>query len=240
LWLRKEDATEGDYLQLKTEIEKATGLPISFEGIYRWIVFLPSKVHRNVPVLNRYYGVFKDGRIKERGIATRRRDTPPIIKQCLAETLRVLSEAENAKEFHDRLPAALEVVKRYVHLLRSGTVLLGGLAIRKQLSLNPNGYRRDVLHAIAARQLNAEGVQLEAGEPVEYIIVNSRGRLPNNRVSAIELVDPHRSRYDAEAYIGLLLSALESMLMPLGYEKANLLKCLNSSGLASSMTAQSG
>jgi DNA polymerase-2 len=66
LWLKKGRATEEDYLELKTEIEDTIRLPISFEGLYRWIVFLPSKIHRGIPALNRYYGVFRNGKIKDR------------------------------------------------------------------------------------------------------------------------------------------------------------------------------
>ena len=53
LWLKKVDANEQDYRRLQAQIEEATGFPITFEGIYRWIVFLPSKTHKDIPVLNR-------------------------------------------------------------------------------------------------------------------------------------------------------------------------------------------
>ena len=48
------------------EIEKELNLPIGFEGRYKWIVFLNSRVNQKVPVLNRYYGVFEDGKLKVR------------------------------------------------------------------------------------------------------------------------------------------------------------------------------
>jgi len=221
LWLRKESATEEDYLKLRAEIEEATRLPVSFEGIYRWIVFLPSKTHRNVPVLNRYYGVFRNGKIKDRGIATRRRDTPPIIDRCIREMIRVLAEAENAEEFYARLPSAYKVVERYIHLLRSGAVSPEDLAIRKHLSQDPDEYRHRVLQAVAARQLAKEGVKPNAGETVSYIITNNESKLPNERVLAFELCENHHS-YDAEAYVNLLLSAVETMLMPFQLDKTNL------------------
>jgi len=220
LWLKKEGATEEDYLRLRAEIEEATRLPVSFEGIYRWIVFLPSKTHRNVPVLNRYYGVFRNGKIKDRGIATRRHDTPPIIDRCIREMLRVLAEAKNTEEFYARLPSAYKVVERYIHLLRSGAVPPGELAIRKHLSQNPDEYRHRVLQAVAAHQLAKEGVKPNAGENVSYIITNSQSKLPNKRVLAFELCENHHS-YDTEAYINLLLSAVETMLMPLQFNKTN-------------------
>jgi len=221
LWLKKEDATEEDYLKLRAEIEEATRLPVSFEGVYRWIVFLPSKTHRNVPVLNRYYGAFRNGKIKDRGIATRRHDTPPIIDRCIREMIRVLAEAKNAEEFYARLPSAYKVVERYIQLLRSGAVSPEDLAIRKHLSQDPDEYRHRVLQAVAARQLAKEGVKPNAGETVSYIITNNESKLPNERVLAFELCENHHS-YDAEAYVNLLLSAVETMLMPFQLDKTNL------------------
>jgi DNA polymerase-2 len=42
-------------------------------------------MHEGVPVLNRYYGVFENGKIKVRGIEARRRDTPGFIKEAQIE-----------------------------------------------------------------------------------------------------------------------------------------------------------
>jgi len=49
---------------------------IRVEGIYNWIVFLPSKVSPKAPVANRYFGRFLNGTIKVRGLEVRRSDTP--------------------------------------------------------------------------------------------------------------------------------------------------------------------
>jgi len=68
LWLKKECATAKEYVELCREVSERIGAPLSFEGRYKWIVFLPSKIHPNVAVLNRYYGVKEDGRIKVRGL----------------------------------------------------------------------------------------------------------------------------------------------------------------------------
>ncbi len=75
MWLKKPDAGVGEYEEVCEQIEKELDFPISFEGRYRWIVFLNSRVDPRLPVLNRYYGVFEDGTIKVRGIDLRRHDT---------------------------------------------------------------------------------------------------------------------------------------------------------------------
>ena len=65
LWVFKKGATRKDYLNLKDAIEQAiTGFTISFEGAYKWIAFVHSKDNEQVPVPNRYFGIFEDGSLK--------------------------------------------------------------------------------------------------------------------------------------------------------------------------------
>jgi len=211
LWIWKEDAQEEDYRRLKFDVEEATGFPVTLEGVYRWIVFLPSKVHSKVPVSNRYYGVLNDGRIKDRGIATRRGDMPPIVKRCVWEILDVLAEAKKAEEFYEKLRTTPKIVNRYIHMLRGGMVPIEMLTIQKRLQ-KPSSYRNRVCQAIAAEQLSIEGGDVRIGEDVSYIIVNSRSKIPSRRVLASALCKGRT--YDAEAYINLLLSAVETMFKP--------------------------
>ena len=51
------------------EVSEMIGVPLNFEGRYKWLVFLPSKMHPNIGVLNRYYGALENGKVKVRGIA---------------------------------------------------------------------------------------------------------------------------------------------------------------------------
>src|SRR5437667_4518762 len=90
-WLRKHEATRSEYEDLCRIIREELRLPISFEGIYKWIVFLSSKTDSKVGVLNRYYGIFEDGTLKVRGIDLRRHDTPDIVRQCQTEMLDILT-----------------------------------------------------------------------------------------------------------------------------------------------------
>src|SRR5947209_6249077 len=52
-WLSKPDATREEYEDLCRVIRDKLRLPISFEGTYKWIVFLSSKTDSKVGVLNR-------------------------------------------------------------------------------------------------------------------------------------------------------------------------------------------
>ncbi len=61
LWVKKEGAKEDDYLSLRDDIEAQTKFDLSFEGVYKWIAFLPSKMNPNLPVANRYFGAYRSG-----------------------------------------------------------------------------------------------------------------------------------------------------------------------------------
>jgi DNA polymerase-2 len=214
VWLAKKNASENDYINVRETIEERLGLPTSFEGIYRWIVFLPSKVHAELPVLNRYYGAFKNGKVKVRGIEYRRRDAPPIIKHCQRDLINYLALARNRAEFLTRLPGALRLVREYIDRLRDGRVDMQELMITKQLSKDPAEYEHNVAQAIAAKQLVQEGVQISAGQNVSYIM--QRGRITSEkRVLPSELIDGPIS-YDVEKYTQLLLDAVTALLSPLG------------------------
>ncbi|EQD29303.1 DNA polymerase 2 (DNA polymerase II), partial [mine drainage metagenome] len=48
------------------ELGERQGLPLNYEGRYRWIVFLPHHGH-GLGVPQRYYGVYENGEMKLRG-----------------------------------------------------------------------------------------------------------------------------------------------------------------------------
>ncbi len=217
MWLRKRGATNEEYLELCGEIMREMDLPISFEGRYKWIVFLNSRVDPSLPVLNRYYGVFQDGTIKVRGIDLRRHDTPEIVRKCQAEMLTVLSQANNSSEFKSRIPKALDAMRSYVRLLRTGRVPLQELVIRKNLSKNPREYRNLVPQAVAALNLAREGGTVHAGQRISYILTNDKARTPESRAVPLELVNEDTA-YDMEKYVELLVSSAKNLLLPFGYD----------------------
>ena len=216
LWIRKAGASPREVAEFCREVSKEIGVPLSVEGRYRWIVFLPSKVLSDVPVLNRYYGVFEDGRIKVRGIEARRRDTPPFIAEAQMSMIRELAKAKNTKEFMERIPSALKRLRYYAEALIERKVAPQQLLITKQLSHEPSKYAHDVFQAIAAKQLTRLGVDVSAGQTVQYLIVDAKSRRVQNRVLVAQLVNSH-VRYDVEKYLDLLFAAAENILLPFGY-----------------------
>ena len=194
LWLKKEDANIEEYSNLCKQVSDDIGVPLNFEGRYKWIVFLPSKIHPNIGVLNRYYGIMESGKLKVRGLEVRRRDTPRFIYNSQMEMINVFSSADNSKEFMQKIPQALDVVKAYRQKLIDGEVPICDLIVTKHLSKNPKHYKQHVSQVIAAEQLMKEGAEVHAGKNVKFLFTDSNNKRFERRVKAEQLLDKEVSR----------------------------------------------
>ena len=217
LWLRKAKASDSEYHDLCHEIESKLDLPISFEGTYKWIVFLNSRINPHMPVLNRYYGVFQDGTMKVRGIDLRRHDTAGIIRDFQQEILDILSNASNPIEFRELVPETLDVARKYVDLIRAEKVPPDKLLLERRLSKSPEEYASLSHQAIAARQLGREGNYIHAGQNIRYIVTADGAAIKDNRAVPSELFEDGIS-YDADAYVKLLVTSFVNLFLPLGYD----------------------
>jgi DNA polymerase elongation subunit (family B) len=72
---------------------------------------------------------------------------------------------------------------------------------------------------IAAQELLARGVSLQAGDTIHYIMTDADAACPSDRVRAVARIDGAWS-YDVSAYDNLLLKAALVLLMPLGMTAA--------------------
>ncbi len=225
LWLRPlpgHDPVE----MVVDHITTATGLPLDLEGVYKWIVFLPCKT-TGVGALNRYYGLFDDGEMKLRGIEVRKHDTPGFVERAQSAMLEVLRQAQDAEEFHARIPKALQVLREAAKDLLVGRVPLEDLIITKIVTKPLEEYVVLNYTAAALRQMRDRGFKVEPGEYVRYVITNRRTRDYRRKVrfAAFLQGDEEVDRWE---YLRLLCRAGETLLSPFGYTEEGLLKDLQS------------
>jgi DNA polymerase elongation subunit (family B) len=225
LWVKKPGATKEDFIALCDEVRYRTGLRISFEGIYRWVAFLPSRMHEGVPVLNRYFGVFEDGLMKVRGIELRRRDAIKLVTDCQQELLELLSRGNDLEETRRLVPEAVQTVGKYVERVRSGDVPLTDLVILNALSKDHDQYDSNLVQVSAIRQLAEEGLELMAGQSVSYVITDYRSKTQSDRVKPVEFLELG-TEYDKERYVELLLKGAASILRPFGVDELALKETL--------------
>lgn len=216
LWLKG----DGDPEKFCEHVSGHVGIPLEPEGVYRWIVFLPDRSH-GVGALNRYYGLFEDGRFKIRGIELRKHDTAELVRDMQNDMLSVFSKAEDSQQFLALIPSALETVQEYVDAVRSGTVPLEKLLISRRVSQTLGEYRQFNDGVAALMQLDDEGFEVNAGEAVRYLVMDRKSKDHRTRVKADSFLSG-REEYDAEFYVDLLLRGAEGMLLPFGFDRERL------------------
>jgi DNA polymerase elongation subunit (family B) len=211
-WLKKKDATLDEYDELCKVITREIGVPINFEGRYNWIVFLKSRLS----VLNRYFGVMENGNVKVRGLEIRRNDTPGFVFDAQTEIINALKPANNSAELYQRIPEALNVVKKYRQRLLHGEVSISDLIVTKHMSKQPQNYRQQVSQVIVAQQLSKQGLEVHAGNSLKFLFTNAEHKRYERRVKVLQLIEKNVNP-DAKKYLLMLYASAGNLLSFAGY-----------------------
>jgi len=210
LWVYKKDATRTDYDALRKQIENETGFDLSLD-VYNWIVFMPSKENKIVPVPNRYFGANQNHELKLRGIETRRHDTPDFFNQCQHEILNLLASCKNLSEIKQAVSKAKSIQEKYRNRLFRHEVALEDLVFTNRLTKGTGQHRSNTIQADAVNQLKWAGRTIEPGQKIRYVISDYSRRI-SKRVVPIEIAES--DRYDVKRYSELLDECCKSILEP--------------------------
>lgn len=221
LWVKKDNMETSGLKALCEKIKDETGLPISPEGKYRWIVLLKCREDSYMPATNKYYGLFESGKIKARGISARKDDTPKIVSKAQKDALEILSKCRKRSDLSEETEEILRSIKKYRAKICRGDLNAQDLAVERQLSKAPDAYKRNSRSAIAAKKLESAGVELKAGQKIRYVVTNENSKDPESRVEPLLLFEDGEG-YDREWYVDKLMEAMEEILKPLGYDKSNI------------------
>jgi DNA polymerase-2 len=216
LWVRKSKTSEEDCLELKSEIEAKTGFAISFEGIYKWLVFPPSKTDASLPILNRYFGVYQNGKLKIRGMEARRHDTPLAFSRCQMRILQILATADSFAEAKTKVNECVGAFLEQAQMFERHEIPAGELAFTTNLSKGPQEYSSMTVQRSAVKQLTDSGAELHAGEGIRYVITDYAGQ-DSRRAVPVDMLEDETT-YDAEHYIELLARTCSSVLEPFNPE----------------------
>ncbi len=215
IWVYKEGLKEEDYLQIENYLNKKInqkfipinpeGIPfkILLEGIYDWIVFLPSKSD-NIGVANRYYGKFHNGEFKYRGIDLRRKDVPQIIKNFQQEVLNLLKYAKNKEQLRSYKEHIYFIYQKYRQNILDMKFPLRDFVIKKKISKDPVLYEKKTILAEVAGSLLKEGFNINPGESINIIYTDDS----IIRAMPLELYLQHQRPLDLKKYLQLLEDSL--------------------------------
>jgi DNA polymerase II len=172
LFVQQEGYRENeDFTPLLDAITKQTSIPILLEGVYRWLVFPPSRRDPRVPVPNRYFGAFLNGEIKARGIAVRRRDTCAFIAETQWRVLEILGQVDDPAEKYDD---ARQYVREQVRALKQGRIPPEKLVVMQKLTRELEAYRVPSPAARAAQQLVDAGKEVKPGQMMRFVYTRGK------------------------------------------------------------------
>jgi DNA polymerase-2 len=214
LWVQKPGLSAPELEEVCRQVSAATGVKLSLEGVYHWIYFMSSRQDPRRPVATRYFGVFGDGSLKVRGLACRRRDTPPFVRRAQEDLLAHLAQAATPQELAALQPELEEMAEGFRQRLRAGSINPQDLTITRVLSQPVADYKVDTATALAARQLDLAGIHVQPGEKVRYVHREKKGGPKGTRIQVAPFLET-LDDYDLNLYLAMLERAIEEVMLPL-------------------------
>ena len=212
------------YEKLVSILRRETGLPISIEHNFKYLVLLPLEASEKIEALKQYYGVTHEGQLVVRGIEIRRHDTPKFIKKFQTELLSTLFECADVKEIMNKgYENALLLVTNAIDkiMLDGEDITQDDLVVSKLLGQDITRYRSLFPHVSAAIQLSNGDKHPSKGDTIRYIYTDSQHKNPLCRVVPVcSIYDNNgKAKYDKEKYKEMILDAAETVLGYFGFER---------------------
>jgi DNA polymerase elongation subunit (family B) len=218
VFLKKKDATREDFKKIKNIISKATGLDLTMEFHYKFLVLLYIEADEKMEARKHYYGLTYNNQLITRGIDTRRHDSPAFIKQFQTALLSKLFNCNNYEEVLTiGYQNALLYITESINKLMNGEVQITDLVISKLLRQNIEKYRSLFPHVAAAIRLNVSGVIANRGDNIQYVHTDSNHTDPLFRITPTKLLSTQN--YDKEKYLEMLLDSAEVVLSIFGFNR---------------------
>jgi DNA polymerase elongation subunit (family B) len=216
VFIKKTESTR-DYSQVIDILSKETGLSISVDYHYKFLVLLPLEADEKIEVLKHYFGITFDNELVVRGIEIRRHDVPAFIKRFQTQLLYTLFDCKDSSEILTKgYENALLLVTQAIDTIMTGEGLDNkDLIISKLLRQDVQKYRGLFPHVSAAIQSRKYPLK---GYTIQYIYTDSRHNNPLCRVTPIDDL-ASLPRYDKEKYKEMTLDAAETVLGFFGFDR---------------------
>ena len=217
LWLKGNEDRLGEYID---RVNKETKILLEYEGKYSWIVFLPSKEYEGIGVANRYYGKL-EGEIEEKGIHSKRRDTPKFFKRLQRDILNEMGQYDSKEEIEDNFHSIIDLVKSASEKIRKGEAPIDELYFKKTVSKKASGYENMTESKAALLQYEDIDFKVHPGETINYIVTDQNSKDYREKVRIQHL---SKEDYDRRYYENYLYSIAEEILIPFGYDEERIEK----------------
>jgi DNA polymerase family B len=219
VFLKKKDSTKVDFEKVKNIIAKETGLELTLEFHYKFLVLLYIEADDKMEAKKHYFGLTYDNQLITRGIDTRRHDSPVFIKEFQRTLLSKLFNCQSSEEvLKTGYQNALEHINQNIDKLMNGEIQITDLIISKLLRQNIEKYRALFPHVSAAIRLNVSGVITNRGDSIQYVHTDANHTDPLFRIAPAKLISTQN--YDREKYLDMLLDSSEAVLSIFGFNRS--------------------
>ena len=219
VFLKKKDSTRKDYEEIMNQIIRETGLHMSLEFHYKYLVLLYVEADEKMEARKHYFGLTYNNRLITRGIETRRHDSPAFIKEFQRTLLSRLFDCNTYEEVLTiGYENALMYITQSVDKLMNGEVQINDLVISKLLRQNIEKYKSLFPHVSAAIRLNVSGAIANRGDTIQYVHTDSSHTDPLQRITPANLISS--KEYDKEKYLEMLLDSAEAVLSIFGFNRS--------------------
>ncbi len=207
VFLKRKGVTKTDYENIMNELIKETGLDMTLEYHYKFLVLLYIEADDKMEARKHYFGITYDRQLITRGIETRRHDSPTFIKEFQRTLLSKLFDCNSSEEvLTNGYQNALLYITHSIDKLMNGEIQITDLVISKLLRQNIEKYRSLFPHVAAAIRLNVSGVIAGRGDNIQYVHTDSNHTDPLHRITPAKLISS--KDYDREKYLEMLLDLL--------------------------------
>ena len=217
VFIKRTDSTR-DYNDAIDKLSIDTGLSISVDYNYKFLVLLPLEADEKIEILKHYFGITFDNELVVRGIEIRRHDVPAFIKRFQTQLLYTLFDCKDSSEILTKgYENALLLVTQAIDTIMTGEGLDDkDLVISKLLRQNIQKYRSLFPHVSAAIQSKKYPLK---DDTIQYVYTDSMHNNPLYRVIPIEDLKS-LPPYDKEKYKEMILDAAETVLGFFGFDRS--------------------
>ncbi|MCX8195510.1 MAG: DNA polymerase II [Acidilobaceae archaeon] len=148
--------------QLVSYVERELGFDIKVDKVYRKVFFTEAK--------KRYVGLTVDGKIDVVGFEAVRGDWSELAKETQTAVAEIVLKTGSVEK-------AVEYVKEVARKVKEGKVSLEKLVIWKTITRRLTEYKAEQAHVAAAKLMVRQGIRVEPGTKVGYVITKGAGPL---------------------------------------------------------------
>lgn len=203
LYIKRQGITKSEVDAVCKRISEETNIPMFNEGLFKWVVFLPSITNDKKPVPTKYYGVRYTGELKLRGIEARQKSTCKLVQFFQHHCVRSIAKGHNPLEHIPYLFTLLKATIRSIPYVDESLLTC-------KITISKTHYKNNSIQQQLLRQLRYQTIL--PGMTLKYIH-SIRGVIPEER---------YTGKPDIRYYSQQLVRAVYVLLQPFGWTRSQI------------------